>query len=297
MKTILVPTDFSEYAFYALKVAARIAKKINGRIDLVHVYHQLPAMGEDQSYYFVNEYYEEIIADANKKLDYLFHQRFLSDVDVKCHVISSATLWEIVKIDKLKNPDLIVMGAHGTNGDDFSFIGSNTEKMVRLSDSPVLTIKNEIKEFKINKMVFASNFLDESYQSFKKIKFFADLYHAHIYLLKVITPKDFETTPQSQKLLHDFSKKFKLKNCSLNTYNDQDIENGIINFSHEKNADLIAIETHGRTGFAHLINGSLTEDVVKHEAKPVLSVKMQKPLKHPKKMADSKLSYQSWGAE
>ena len=29
MKKILVPTDFSEYAYYALKVAAQIAKKNN----------------------------------------------------------------------------------------------------------------------------------------------------------------------------------------------------------------------------------------------------------------------------
>ena len=35
MKKILVPTDFSEYAYYALKVAAQIAKKNNGEIILL----------------------------------------------------------------------------------------------------------------------------------------------------------------------------------------------------------------------------------------------------------------------
>ncbi len=37
MKTILVPTDFSDHALYALKVAASIAKKISAEIKLVHV--------------------------------------------------------------------------------------------------------------------------------------------------------------------------------------------------------------------------------------------------------------------
>lgn len=36
MKTILVPTDFSEYALFALKVAASIARKIKAEIILVH---------------------------------------------------------------------------------------------------------------------------------------------------------------------------------------------------------------------------------------------------------------------
>jgi hypothetical protein len=39
-------------------------------------------------------------------------------------------------------------------------------------------------------------------------------------------------------------------------------------------ADLIIISTHGRTGFAHLINGSLAENIAIHEPKPVLSIKI-----------------------
>lgn len=294
MKTILVLTDFSEYALFALRVAASIAKKIKGKIDLIYVY-RLPFVGEEQSYNYANKYYEEISAKARTRLDFLVGQPFLKGVDVKPHVVSSTNVWEVINVAKFKNPLLIVMGTHGTSGYNQSFIGSNTEKIVRLADAPVLTIKNEIDDFAITKMVFASDFLPESYLSFKKIKFFADLYHAHIDLLKVITPKEFETTPESLKLLHDFARKFKLKNYSSNIYNDIDIEKGILNFSSEKNADLIAIETHGRTGLAHLINGSLAEEVVKHETKPVLSVKTQLPPTITAKRAASKSTYESWG--
>jgi hypothetical protein len=115
---------------------------------------------------------------------------------------------------------------------------------------------------------------------FEKIKFFADVYKAHIHLLKVITPKDFESTPYSQSLINNFIKNVNLKNFTINIYNETSIETGIIDFAEAVNADLIAMETHGRTGFAHLINGSIAEEVVKHEPKPVLSVKIQPiPLK------------------
>ena len=143
-------------------------------------------------------------------------------------------------------------------------------------------------------MVFASNFLEESYQAFEKIKFFADLYNAHIDLLKVITPKNFESTPISQKLIEDFVKKFNLKNYSINIYNAYNIERGIIDFSDVQDADLIAMETHGRTGFAHLINGSLAEDIVKHETKPVLSIKMHNPPEYISRLISYNKNYGTW---
>lgn len=127
-------------------------------------------------------------------------------------------MWKIVNDKRFKNVDLIVIGSHGTSGFNEVFIGSNTEKVIRLADSPVLTVKNE---------------------------------------------------------LEDFVKKFKLSNYTINIYNSRNIEKGITDFSDEVNADLIAIETHGRTGIAHLINGSLAEDVANHIDFPVLSIKIQ----------------------
>jgi len=206
-------------------------------------------------------------------------------------------MWEAITDERFENTDLIVMGSHGLSGYNNFFIGSNTEKIVRRANAPVLTIKDEIEDFTIKKMVFASNFLDESYQAFEKIKYFADLYNAHIDLLKVITPKNFESTPVSQKLIKNFVKKFNLKNYAANIYNAHDIEKGIIDFSDVQEADLIAIETHGRTGFAHLINGSLAEDLVKHETKPVLSIKMQNPPEYVSKLLSYNKGYEYWGGE
>ncbi len=272
MKTILVPTDFSDHALYALKVAASIAKKSNAEIKLVHNY-SMPAV-EFNNAYFYDDMIKQIKAAKKKQLNNLVCQDFLKDIDVKKYILSNTKMWEIVTDKRFRNVNLIVMGSHGTSGFSEIFIGSNTEKIVRLADSPVLTIKNEIEDFVVKKMVFASNFFEESYTVFEKIKFFADLYKTHIHLLKVITPKDFEPTPVSRKLMEDFAKKFNLTGSTISIYNATSIEKGITDFSDEVNADLIAIKTHGRTGIAHLINGSLAEDVANHIDRPVLSIKM-----------------------
>lgn len=273
MKTILVPTDFSEHAFYALKVAACIAKKINAELILVHAYN-FPSAEFAENYYY-KEFYDQTKIQANKELDKLIESKYLKGIKINEHFVTNMLLWELVTDKRFKHVDLVVIGSHGKSGLSNMFIGSNTEKVVRLANAPVLTIKKDDDNFNINKIVFASNFYGESYSVFEKIKFFADLYKAHIDLLKVITPKNFEPTSVSKKLMEDFAKKFKLSNFAINIYNETIIEKGITDFSDDTNADMIAIETHGRTGISYLINGSLAEDVVNHEDRPVLSVKIK----------------------
>jgi nucleotide-binding universal stress UspA family protein len=183
----------------------------------------------------------------------------------------------IAKIAKERGADLIIMGSQGSSGTEEMLIGSNTERVIRSSEVPVLTIKNVEEPLLIKDIVFASNFFEESYVVFNQIKKFARLFDSHIHLLKVVTPSYFETTHYSLKLMEDFAKKIGLEtNYSVNIYNDQSIEQGIHHFAEVVNADLIAMETHGRTGLRHMIWGSITEGVANHAKMPVLSVRIPK---------------------
>jgi len=76
MKTILVPTDFSNHALHALKVAASITKKIDAEINLVHVC-DLVSSGAGQYQYYFAQYNKENIKIANKQLRRLTEQDFL----------------------------------------------------------------------------------------------------------------------------------------------------------------------------------------------------------------------------
>jgi len=95
----------------------------------------------------------------------------------------------------------------------------------------------------------------------------------------------------------DFVKKFELKNYTANIFNAVNIEKGISDFAEEINTDLIAIETHGRTGISYLINGSIAEDIATHIARPVLSVKMEETFGYISKIRNYTKNYENWGAE
>lgn len=165
----------------------------------------------------------------------------------------------------------MVMGSKGASGLDEFLIGSNTEKVVRTAECPVLTVKQRIQHFDAKEIVLASNFKKEMRYAVERFKAFQELFGARIHLLYVNTPGAFESTGELRKRLEDAAQRYGLQNYSINIYNDVIEEDGILHFANEIRADLIMMATHGRTGLAHLLSGSIAEDLVNHTNIPVLT--------------------------
>ncbi|MEC4003240.1 universal stress protein [Flavobacterium sp. SUN052] len=274
MKKILIPTDFSETAEYALKVAAQIAKKNNGEIILLHML-ELPHQGGDA----VNSGTDipEIMFFKNaaiSKLEDLMDEEYLDGLKVSEIVQFEMAFDGILKISQLNNVDLIVMGSHGASGYKEMFIGSNAEKVVRHSEVPVLIIKKEAETFEVNNFVFASDFSDEVKKPFAKAVEFANKFDATLHLVTVNTPNNFKSTSDAVETMHKFLSGFDVKKVETHIYNETNIEKGILNFANSVNADLIGMSTHGRKGLSHFFNGSISEDLVNHATKPVVTFKI-----------------------
>jgi len=274
MKRILVPTDFSPHAEYALKVAAQIAKENNSEIILLHML-ELPHQGSDAL--GAGSDIPEIMFFKNKaisNLEDLMDVDYLEGIQVSEIVQFEKAFEGILAVSKKNDIDFIVMGSHGASGFQEMFIGSNTEKVVRFSDVPVLVIKNETEVFKASNFVFASDFSNEIKKPFKQLTQFARAFNAQLHLVMINTPNTFKPTHVAEKIMSDFIREFDYPNHSLHIYNDVNVEKGVLNFSNSVNADLIGLCTHGRTGFAHFFNGSISEDLVNHAVRPVITFKI-----------------------
>lgn len=274
MKKILVPTDFSEHAGYALKVAAQIARKNNCELFILNLL-DLPTHMNDAVSSGVN--IPEVmlfLEKTNDKLDELARESYLEGLQVKTSAKITKAFEGIVTYSKEHDIDLIVMGSHGSFGFQEMVIGSNTEKIVRASDIPVLVIKNEVKDFKATNFVFASDFSAEIKKPFQQLVDFANIFDADLNLVMINTPNSFKSTIVAESIMNDFIKDFKINKYALHIYNDTNVENGILNFANKVDADLIGMCTHGRTGFAHFFNGSISEDLVNHAVRPVITFKI-----------------------
>ncbi|PDS24464.1 universal stress protein [Flavobacterium branchiophilum] len=274
MKRILVPTDFSEHSEHALRVAAQIAKKHNGEIILLHSIELPHLIGENAQ---KGENIPEIMFFKNKAIEKLEAQMdadFLDGLEVSEIIKLERVFDSILTLIQKNNIDLIVMGSHGSNGIQEILVGSNTEKVVRNVDVPVLIIKKEMPVFEVNHFVFASDFSKEIKTNFHKVIQFAEKNQAKLHLVYINTPTQFKTTAVAEELLRLFVSDFDIKNFETHIYNDMSVEKGVFNFSKAIQAELIGLSTHGKKGISHFFNGSISESIVNHATLPVITFKV-----------------------
>mgnify|MGYP000017626511 CR=1 FL=1 len=274
MNKILVATDFSEQADYALRVAAQLAKKYDAEIYLLHLLelplNQIDAMNSHsdlpEAVFFMKL--------ANKRFKEVLNKDYLEGIKVHETIEFHQAFEGIMETCKNKNIDLIVMGSHGASGLKEMFIGSNTEKVVRSSEIPVLVIKNKHDEFDVNDFVFASDFKKDNKKTYAQAVNLAKAFKAKLHLVLVNTANNFITTSKANKRIAEFISDSKHKNYTTTIYNEESVEKGILEFSEKINADLIGISTHGRQGIAHFFNGSISEDLVNHAKRPVITFRI-----------------------
>jgi len=211
---------------------------------------------------------------ARKRFKEVIDQPFLKGIIVHDTVEFHQAFEGIIEVSQEHNCDLIVMGSHGASGFKEVFIGSNTEKVVRNSNIPVLVIKNEYDKFNIDNFVFATDCDLENKHTLNKAIKFADKIDAALHLVYVNTANNFKTSVETEECMHDFVKGENIDQHKMHIYNDVSVEKGVLNFAKSLNAGLIGISTHGRKGLAHFFNGSISEDLVNHANRPVITFKI-----------------------
>ena len=275
---ILVPTDFSEQAENALRAAADIARKQNSEIYLLHML-DLPLQLIDGPMTGAKSDLPEAIFFmklAHQKFEKIMNADYLKGITVHEAAEFNGAFEGIMDYAKKYNADLIVMGSHGTDGLHEIFIGSNTEKVVRNSEIPVMAIKTRHTNFAVDNFIYALDFKAENHNAFRQAIAFAKTNKTTLHTLYVNTPGDFRTTQEVENVMKAFIKEEKeiLEDYTLNIYNDTSIESGILNFAETINSGLIGIGTHGRKGLAQFFNSSLSKDLVNHAKRPVITFKI-----------------------
>ena len=276
MKKILVPTDFSEQAEYALKLAAQFAKKNNAEIYLLHMLELPPDMTNPVGDTRTSDLPEALyfLKLAKKRFSEVLARPYLQGLTVHETVEFHQAFEGIMETSKKHDCDFIIMGSQGASGFKEMFVGSNTEKVVRTSEIPVLVIKNDHSDYKVNNLVFATNLDPESKKVLQEVVDFSKLVEARLHLVYVNTANDFKTSQDTDDHLKNYMDGLPFNNYEFHVHNDSSVESGILNFARKINADLIGIATHGRKGLSHFFNGSVSEDLVNHSKTPVITFKL-----------------------
>lgn len=273
---LLLPTDFSEQAHYAFEVACQLAKQYKAQLHLIHLveipYSLINIIDGNPNSELPEAFFFMKLAQQNFKK--LKSEQFAEGVDLVENVSFSNIHSGILEYVEKHDIDAIVMGSHGSTGFEELFIGSNTEKVVRQSKIPVFVIKKQHIHFKIDTIVFATDLEKDNIEPLKQALLFAKTQNATLKLVYINTPDRFEATDDIMLLFGKFAKDLEYDTLNFEIYNDLKVERGIMNYAKSQHADLIALGTHGRKGLAHFLTGSLSEGLVNHAKRPVLTFKI-----------------------
>lgn len=284
MKKILVPIDFTENANNAFRMATYMARVKGMSIKLLHIIEEkgsiinnLPFFKKDQS-----EYLSEMERSTREQMERLAALERNNEIVVEHEVRRSK---EGAAKEILKEPcDLIIMGRRKEEDvEEVHFTGSVTEKVVRLSPVPVITVSWLPPDFSIRKIVFASDFQEpEINPIIQRVFDLSHIFKAELHFLYIELNRQFLTESNSQRKVKEYIKNFDLKGKDVEVYFAPTQEDGLTDYIIENKPDLLVLCTHGRKGLSHFFIGSVAENMAAYSNIPVLTYNI-----NPKKISRS----------
>ena len=143
IRTVLVPTDFSEDARQAIAQARRLLAPIEdgARVVLLHAYHfpiEYTAYGPIPTSF---DFLKDVAGAAEEGLRKLAEELAVEGIEVETRAVEGYPPQVIVEAAAALDADLIAMGTHGRSGIAHLFLGSTAERVVQKAPCPVLTVR------------------------------------------------------------------------------------------------------------------------------------------------------------
>lgn len=273
MKKIIIPVDFSKHSEYALETAAALARKHNSELVVMHMLELSESIFSSSS----SERNEEtafMLLVTNKKFESFLDKPYLEDITVTPMIKHHKVLKEVDKVASDLKADLIVMGSRGHNDYDGVFLGSNTEKVVRYSNTPLLVVKSKPSTIDFEHSVIATDFSLDSAAAAKVAMELLGSLSKKVTLLHINLPNAFFlSTDEIEDKISKFLKATDHEDWKDNIalISDYNVEEAILGYADKHNLDAIGMITEGRTGIKHLFGGSISEDLVNHSTLPVFT--------------------------
>jgi nucleotide-binding universal stress UspA family protein len=272
MKNIIIPVDFSKQSEFALETGAILAKEHDATLHVLHMLELSESIISKSDSQNMNKMMF-MLALAEKQLEPFLDKKYLEGVNVIPVIKRHKVYNEVDALAQEINADLIIMGSQGLSLQDGIFAGSNAEKMVRNSSTPVLIIKSPPADFSLKKVIFATDMSVESVPAYKKAKSLLTKLGCEIQPVYVNRPfNDFLSSKQFSAKLKKFSEAGGANEVKFIA--GHSIEDGLMQYAEETNADVIAISTNARKGLNRLLRGSISEDLANQSKLPVMTFKL-----------------------
>ena len=243
---ILVPIGFSEQSIIALNQACIFAKLDNAKIFLLSVIEERSAMDS----LFLDDNSHELKKMVHTKLEELA-QKISKEhsIEMEIMVAQGKIYNKINETAEMVDADLIIMGTNGSpKGRIKRFIGSNAERVVRLSKCPVMTIKGDTIKGKCENIILP---LDTEKETKEKVTYalnYARKWGAKIHLVSVLLRENSSTRKKLEMNLNQVENFVRNAGVSCSSKliegdNKQNLSDFIFDFQKNYDNDIFMIMT------------------------------------------------------
>ena len=140
-RRLLCPVDFSGISKNAFQIAIDLAVLFKADLHVMYVF-QMPASTIPEGIYDIPDDAEDKVKNHfSKKLGEFIKNHSTPEINITTGLYAGFPHVEIIKYANETNADMIVMGTHGRTGLSHVLLGSVTERVIRTSDIPVLTVR------------------------------------------------------------------------------------------------------------------------------------------------------------
>jgi len=304
-KRLLVPLDVSELAEMALPYTEELAAKLGSEVVLIHV--RTLADGPDKPDH--RAYISRMVATTEQHIKKSPSLPPGENVKVSSAIVGSPGLLthpaeEILDYAEKENISLIIMATHGRTGIRRWALGDTANKVARASKCPVLLIRANTdvpKSVHLDKILVPLDGSKQGEVVLPHIENIAPKLKARIYLLKVVEPlyhmqlvydevayyggtgmikipyTEEEMKPlkaAAEEYIESVSRKLTAEGIKT-SYKVKVGSAGeeIIKAEEEMRVDMVAMSTHGHSGFGRWGHGSIADKVLHHGNTPLLLVR------------------------
>lgn len=285
-RRILVPVDFSEYSIKACRIAFNLAKEINAKVKIIHVYFNpfyptaLP-MAEAFAYQGKEEIEFRNILDRVKsdmkklcsKIDDKIAEGEFPSINYSYILKEGLPEEEIVAYAKDYKPSLLVMGTRGKDQKGMDLIGSVTAEVIEMTAVPVLAIpeKTSFTDFsQVKNISFLTNFSQRDLISFDAMMSYYTSHKINVFFTHIENNKtDKWSMIKLEGIQKYFEKQYPNITIDYKLITGADITSALEEFVKQHDIDIIALTTAKRNIFARIFKPSVSRKMLFHSDIPL----------------------------
>ncbi|MEO6731795.1 MAG: universal stress protein [Ferruginibacter sp.] len=270
MKTILVPTDFSNAASNAANYAAHMALALNADILLLHIY-QTPVVYLEVPL-AVSE--SHIFPDIEKqiiKLKEELTRKTGGKITIETEIRAGIFFPELEKICEIIKPYMVVIGSQGKTAAERLFFGAHAVYAMQHLTWPLVTVPSGIRFSSVKKIGLACD-LDRVVDTIPvdEIKMLTNDFNAELHILNTGQHEVFNPAIVYESgLLGELMLPLK---CHYHFIIHENTDEGIIEFAVNNQIDLLIVLPKPHSFLNRLIHKSHTRQLVLHSNVPVMAL-------------------------